>query len=305
MPPLRVVAAYVAVVLVWGTTWAAIKIGVDEVPPFIFAFARALAVASLLTLAAIAFHQRFPRTRRMLAVAVAVGLINTGWSWAIIFWAERFVPSGLVSVFGASAPVWTAFLAHFLVKGDRLSTLKVVGLLLGLGGTALLVGAPDAGEGPNALLATELLVLMPVTWAIAAVLQSRFLTRSAPIPIVAVGTWASVLVLAPLALLEAGEPQRWTAGSVLAFAYLVVFGTCFGMVVSLWLYRKLRPTTITLVQVIVPAEAILIGTFALGESVSARMLGGAALVAAAVALNAVAGGGAPAQAAPAAVAAAE
>jgi len=305
MPPLRVVAAYVAVVLVWGTTWAAIKIGVDEVPPFIFAFARALAVASLLTLAAIAFRQRFPRTRRMLAVAVAVGLINTGWSWAIIFWAERFVPSGLVSVFGASAPVWTAFLAHFLVKGDRLSTLKVVGLLLGLGGTALLVGAPDAGEGPNALLATELLVLMPVTWAIAAVLQSRFLTRSAPIPIVAVGTWASVLVLAPLALLEAGEPQRWTAGSVLAFAYLVVFGTCFGMVVSLWLYRKLRPTTITLVQVIVPAEAILIGTFALGESVSARMLGGAALVAAAVALNAVAGGGAPAQAAPAAVAAAE
>jgi len=305
MPPLRVVAAYVAVVLVWGTTWAAIKIGVDEVPPFIFAFARALAVASLLTLAAIAFRQRFPRTRRMLAVAVAVGLINTGWSWAIIFWAERFVPSGLVSVFGASAPVWTAFLAHFLVKGDRLSTLKVVGLLLGLGGTALLVGAPDAGEGPNALLATELLVLMPVTWAIAAVLQSRFLTRSAPIPIVAVGTWASVLVLAPLAVLEAGEPQRWTAGSVLAFAYLVVFGTCFGMVVSLWLYRKLRPTTITLVQVIVPAEAILIGTFALGESVSARMLGGAALVAAAVALNAVAGGGAPAQAAPAAVAAAE
>jgi len=305
MPPLRVVAAYVAVVLVWGTTWAAIKIGVDEVSPFIFAFARALAVASLLTLAAIAFRQRFPRTRRMLAVAVAVGLINTGWSWAIIFWAERFVPSGLVSVFGASAPVWTAFLAHFLVKGDRLSTLKVVGLLLGLGGTALLVGAPDAGEGPNALLATELLVLMPVTWAIAAVLQSRFLTRSAPIPIVAVGTWASVLVLAPLALLEAGEPQRWTAGSVLAFAYLVVFGTCFGMVVSLWLYRKLRPTTITLVQVIVPAEAILIGTFALGESVSARMLGGAALVAAAVALNAVAGGGAPAQAAPAAVAAAE
>ena len=305
MPPLRVVAAYVAVVLVWGTTWAAIKIGVDEVPPFIFAFARALAVASLLTLAAIAFRQRFPRTRRMLAVAVAVGLINTGWSWAIIFWAERFVPSGLVSVFGASAPVWTAFLAHFLVKGDRLSTLKVVGLLLGLGGTALLVGAPDAGEGPNALLATELLVLMPVTWAIAAVLQSRFLARSAPIPIVAVGTWASVLVLAPLALLEAGEPQRWTAGSVLAFAYLVVFGTCFGMVVSLWLYRKLRPTTITLVQVIVPAEAILIGTFALGESVSARMLGGAALVAAAVALNAVAGGGAPAQAAPAAVAAAD
>src|SRR5438309_3074165 len=227
MPPLRVVAAYVAVVLVWGTTWAAIKIGVDEVPPFIFAFARALAVASLLTLAAIAFRQRFPRTRRMLAVAVAVGLINTGWSWAIIFWAERFVPSGLVSVFGASAPVWTAFLAHFLVKGDRLSTLKAIGLGLGLLGTALLVGAPDTGEDANARVASVLLVLTAIAWAVSAVLQARFLTRSAPIPTVAVGTWASVVGLAPLALLQAGEPQRWTVASVLALAYLVVFGTFF------------------------------------------------------------------------------
>jgi drug/metabolite transporter (DMT)-like permease len=65
------------------------------------------------------------------------------------------------------------------------------------------------------------------------------------------------------------------------------------MVVSLWLYRKLRPTTITLIQVVVPAEAILIGTLWLGEPVSIRMLGGAALVVAAVALNAIAGGGTP------------
>src|SRR2546427_6939259 len=300
MPPIKVIAAYAAVVLVWGSTWAAIKIGIADIPPFVLAFDRAFAVAGILTVVALAFGQPFPRSRQTLAIAIVAGVINTGWSWAIIFWSEQFVPSGLVSVFGASAPVWTAFLAHFLVKGDRLSTLKVIGLGLGLLGTALLVGAPDTGEDANARLASVLLVLTAIAWAVSAVLQARFLTRSAPIPTVAVGTWASVVGLAPLALLQAGEPQRWTVASVLALAYLVVFGTCFGMVVSMWLYRKLRPTTITLVQVIVPAAAILIGTFALGESVSARMLAGAALVAAAVVLNAVAGGGAPAPAAPAA-----
>src|SRR5439155_9896831 len=160
-------------------------------------------------------------------------------------------------------------------------------------------------DGMAGLIATAMLALMAVSWAIAAILQSRFLTRVAPIPTVALGTWASVVLLSPLALGQLSEGAHWTPASVLAFLYLVVFGTCFGMVVSLCLYRKLRPTTITLIQVIIPAEAILIGTFALGESVSARMLGGAALVAAAVALNAVAGGGAPAQAAPAAVAAAD
>jgi drug/metabolite transporter (DMT)-like permease len=291
MPPLRVVAGYVGVALIWGSTWAAIKIGVNDVPPFVFALVRAIAVASLLTILAVALRQPFPRGKRTVAVAVVVGLINIGWSWAIIFWSEQFVPSGLVAVFGAAAPIWTAVLAHFMVKGDRLSALKIVGLVLGLAGTVILIGAPDAAEGTAGLIATVLLALMAISWAIAAILQSRFLTNVAPIPTVALGTWASVLLLAPLALPQMSGAQHWTVASLLAFGYLVVFGTCFGMVVSLWLYRKLRPTTITLIQVIVPAEAILIGTLWLGEPVTVRMLGGAALVVAAVALNAIAGSG--------------
>lgn len=294
MPPLRVIAGYVTVAAVWGTTWGAIKIGVADIPAFVFAFERAFAVAAVLTIAGFLLRQPFPRGARTIAVAVIVGLINIGWSWAIIFWAEQFVPSGLVAVFGSSAPVWTALLAHFMVKGDRLSALKILGLVLGIGGTVLLIGASEGPDGGVTTIATILLALMPVTWAIAAVLQARFLTRAAPITTVALGTWASVALLAPLALAQAGLPQRWTVASVLAFAYLVLFGTCLGMVLSLWLYRKLRPTTITLIQVIVPAEAILIGTLALGEAVTVRMLGGAALVVAAVALNAIAGGGAPA-----------
>jgi drug/metabolite transporter (DMT)-like permease len=293
MPSLRVVAGYVSVALIWGSTWAAIKIGVNDVPPFVFAFARAVAVAAVLTAIAVALRQPFPRGTRTIVIAVVVGLINIGWSWAIIFWSEQFVASGLVAVFGAAAPVWTAVLAHFMVKGDRLSAPKVLGLVLGLGGTVILIGAPDTGDGTAGLIATVLLALMPITWAIAAILQSRFLTRVAPIPTVALGTWASVLFLTPLAMPQVSSGQHWTSASILAFVYLVVLGTCFGMVVSLWLYRKLRPTTITLIQVIVPAEAILIGTVWLGEPVTARMLGGAALVVAAVALNAIAGGGSP------------
>lgn len=293
MPPLRVVAAYVSVALIWGSTWGAIKIGVSDVPPFVFAFLRAVAVASVLTIIALALRQPFPRGSRTVAVATIVGLINIGLTWAIIFWSEQFVPSGFVAVFGSAAPVWTALLAHFMVKGDRLSALKILGLVLGLGGTVLLIGAPDAADGMAGLIATGLLALMPITWAIAAILQSRFLTRVAPIPTVAVGTWASAVLLAPLALVQLPQAEHWTLASVLAFAWLVLFGTCFAMVVSLWLYRKLRPTTITLIQVVVPAEAILIGTLWLGEPVSIRMLGGAALVVAAVALNAIAGGGIP------------
>ncbi len=289
MPPTRVVIGYALQVLIWGSTWAAIKIGIVDVPPFIFALQRGIAVAVLLTVLALARRQRFPRGRELAAAAV-VGVFNTGTSWAIIFWSEQFVPSGIVSVFGATAPVWTAFLAHFLVRGDRLSALKLLGLALGLVGTALLVGAPETSDTANALIATGLLALMPITWAVAAILSARTLARSEPIATVASGTWVGALVLVPFALTELGQPLHWTLESLLAFGYLVVFGSCVGLVLNLWLYRKLRPTTASLTQVLIPAQAILIGTLWLGEPVGVRMLGGAALVVTAVVLNAIAGG---------------
>src|SRR5947199_6341491 len=152
MPPLPVVAGYVLLVLLWGSTWAAIKVGVASVPPFVFAFERAVAVSLLLTIVSVALGLRFPRDRRTFAAAAFAGVVNTGTSWAIIFWSEQYVPSGLVAVFGAAGPIWTAFLAHFFVRGDRLSRLKIIGLACGLVGIGVLVGAPDPGSRPEAFL---------------------------------------------------------------------------------------------------------------------------------------------------------
>lgn len=286
----RVLAAYVAMVLLWGTTWAAIKIGVANVEPWVFAFERAIVVSAVLTAVALVLRQPFPRHRRVLVAAVVAGVANIGFSWVVIFWAEQFVPSGLVAVFGATAPVWTAVFAHYLVRGDRLSPLKLVALALGLVGTALLVGAPSASEGPNALIATILLALVPMSWAVAAIIAARVLVQESPIPVIALQTWVGAIVLLPFALSQWSAPQRWGLEAGIAFAYLVIGGSCIGLVLNLWLFRRLRPTTVMLSQVLIPTQALLIGAFALGEEFTWRMLAGAALVVSAVAVNARAGG---------------
>ena len=286
----RVVAAYVAMVLLWGTTWGAIKIGVANVQPWVFAFERAIAVAVILTVVALLLGQRFPRRPRVLVAVAVAGLANIGFSWVVIFWAEQFVPSGLVAVFGATAPVWTAVFAHFLVRGDRLSRLKIAALALGLIGTALLVGAPSASEGPNALIATFLLALVPMAWAVAAILAVRMFQRESPIAVIGLQTWVGAIAILPFALSEWSAPQHWGLEAGLAFAYLVIGGSCIGLVLNLWLFRRLRPTTVMLSQVLIPTQALLIGAFALGEEFTWRMLVGAALVVSAVAVNARAGG---------------
>jgi drug/metabolite transporter (DMT)-like permease len=291
MPPLAVSLGYVLLIALWGSTWAAIKVGVDSVPPFVFAFERAVAVAIVLVGLSIALRHPFPRDRRVIVAAVVAGIFNAGSSWAIIFWSTQYVPSGLVAVFGASSPIWTAMLAHFLVRGDRLTATKVIGLVLGVTGIAVLVGAPDTSGRPEALAAGVLLTLMAVTWAIGAIVQNRELREGSPLPLVAIGASAGSVFLLPFAAAQAGESASWNVGVALSFGYLVIFGSCVGLVLQLWLTRRLRPTTMTLAQVVIPAQALLIGALALGEDITWRMLVGAALVLVAVALNAVAGGG--------------
>jgi len=288
-----VLAAYVAMVLLWGSTWAAIAVGVASVPPFVFALERAVAVAVLLTLLSLTLHLPFPRDGRTIAAAATAGLFNIGIPWAVIFWSEQFVPSGLVAVFGATFPIWTAILAHYLVRGDRLSRLKVGALALGLLGTAILAGAPIEGGGPNVLLATALLSVVPILWGMGAILAARYLSGSSPVPVVAIEVWASVVILTPFALSETSRPAVWTPAVIGAFLFLVVGGSCVGLVLNLWLYRKLRPTTVSLSQVLFAVQALLLGAVALGEQVTARMAVGALLVFAAVGLNARAGSGPP------------
>lgn len=292
MPPLSVFVGYIALVLLWGSTWAAIRVGVAAVPPFVFAFERAVAVSLVLSAVSMLMGLRFPRDGRTIAAAAFAGIINTGTSWAIIFWSEQYVPSGLVSVFGAAGPIWTAFLAHFMVRGDRLSPLKVFGLGLGVVGIAVLVGAPDPGSRPEAFVATALLALMPISWAFGTIVQVRVLHHGSgsPLPLVAIGTWAGALVLLPFALTELGARATWSLEVLAAFAYLVFFGSCVGLVLQLWLTRRLRPTTMTLSQLLISGQALVIGAIALGESITWRMLAGAALVAVALGLNAMAGG---------------
>lgn len=273
-------------VVVWGSTWAAIAVGVADVPPWTFALDRAILVAVLLGGLAIVLRLPFPREPRTLAIVAVSGAINSGISWAVIFWVVQFVPTGLVAVFGATAPIWTALLAHFVIEGERLSVAKLLAVAFGLLGIVVLVMASGQLEGDIGVASAVLLLVQQFGWAASGVLMARYLRDVSPIPAIAIGAAVGGLFLVPFALLEAGLPARWTPEAIFALLYLVFIGSAVGLVVNLWLYRRLRPTTVMLANLLVTVEAILIGALVLGETVSPGMLLGAVLVLIGIAMNA-------------------
>ena len=287
-PRLAVVAAYVAVVTIWGATWAFMKIGVAEVPPFTFALQRAVGTAVLLTAASLLLGLRFPSTPRTALAAAVAGVFATGVNWAVVFWAIQYVPSGAAAVLGSSAPLWTAVMAHFIVAGDRLSGRKALGLVCGIIGVGMIVLSPATLQDPGPLYAWILLAVAPVTWAVAAIISARYLTEASPMPTTALGAAAGAVVLMPFAGGEAVlSPLPAPAAGALLY---LVLASGVALTLSLWLYRRLRPTTVMLTQVLIPLQAVAIGVLLLGETLSLYMIGGALLVILAVVLNAFSGG---------------
>src|SRR5262249_25582637 len=181
----------------------------------------------------------------------------------------QLVPSGLVAVFGATGPIWTGLLAHFLVKGDRLSALKIAALALGFGGIVVLVAASGEIAGTTALFATLLCAVMPLGWAVAAVIMSRTLSDVSPIPAISIGSATGGVFLIPFALSEIGQTASWTPEAIAALLYLSWIGSGVGLVINLWLYRRLRPTTVMLAQLLITVEAVLVGPLALHQNVTA------------------------------------
>jgi drug/metabolite transporter (DMT)-like permease len=293
----KVVGGYVALVIIFGTGWAAISVGVHDVTPFVFGTVRAGLSSLVLTGLVIGRRLPWPRDGRTVVAALAASILFYGIGTAVVYWTEQYLPSGLVAVFGSSAAVWTALLAHFLVRGDRMSVLKIVGIGLGLLGIAILSGFRDATLRPHELIALILLTAWPVGIAAAIIIQVRNLGAGSPLTLTAIGSWGVFAFICPLAIVGWSSGQRhWTLPAVMALVYIALFPGALGQALQLWLTRKVRPTTNAFVQVLVPVVALFVGTVGLGESISARTWTGAALVLGVVTLNITAGRQSPATA---------
>jgi drug/metabolite transporter (DMT)-like permease len=267
----KALIAYLVVCVFWGSTYLAIKIGVTELPPFLFAGLRFLIAGLLLFAIARALGDRLPRRSDWATLAI-VGVLLLAGGNAFVVWSEQYVGSGIASVFVVTVAIWTALFDAIIPGGQSELTWRIIaGLLLGFFGTVLLVGATPAEilaadkRGPIAL------TLASASWALGTVYAKRHPTHASPY----MGAASQMIVGgATVALIGTalGEWPAWhlSARGVGAIAYLVVFGSILGYSAYSYALRHASATVVGTYAYVNPVIAVLLGWLLLREPVVGR-----------------------------------
>ena len=279
-------AAFLLLVAIWGTTWATIRVSLEGFPPFTGVAIRfAIAAAVLLALAK-ARGVRLGALRSERWLWWSNGLLSFCGSYAVVYWCEQWVPSGLASILFATFPLLVAVMAHVAIPGESLTLRALGGVAVGFAGVAVIFSEDFALlGGRKVLLASCVMLVSPFVSAISNVIIKRFGAGIHPVSLSSVPMAIAAGVMGALAwTLERDLPFAPTPRAWAALVYLAVFGSAVTFTLYYWLLSHVSATRASLIAYLTPVVAVAIGAIALDEPVTARTLGGSALVLAGVAL---------------------
>lgn len=267
--------------MVWGTTWVVIRIGLEDVAPLTFAALRTVLAAAVLLAIALAVDRRRRPPSAELRFWLLLGVPQMGLPYALIFWAEQWVPAGLTALLFATFPAFTAIAAHFMLRDEPLTAGKVSGSLLALVAVALLVSPSRGGAMPA--VAPVAILLASVSSSLGAVIVRRHGRATSTVWLTAVQVSAAALFLGALAIVfERGEPLHLTTSALVSIVYLslaVTVGCYLGL---FWLLKHLDATFVSMGVIFETAVGVFLGAMVLSEPLGARVFGGLALVAVSV-----------------------
>ncbi len=290
--------------LIWGTTWAAIRVGLSGIPPFTGVALRFGIGAAVLLGVGRAMGVSLRVSRGPAAPGAPAGapgaaapgfpwrvwLVNAGLTlfipFGILYWAEQWVPSGLASVLWATSPLWIALIAHFVLAGERMRAARLAGVLLGFAGVALIFSQDlRALGGPRLAGAAAMLLVAALSSAAGVVLVKRWgagvhALSTAAVPMVLAGAALGGLAWA----VERTRPVHLGFAPVAALLYLALVGSALAFTLYFWLLGRLPATTMSLINFMTPTTALLIGALAFGEPLTWQIVGGSALVVVGVAV---------------------
>ncbi|MBI5932006.1 MAG: EamA family transporter [Chloroflexi bacterium] len=278
----KIVVAFLAIYLIWGTTFLGIRIAVETIPAFMMAGLRFFLAGSTLLTITLAQGGHFPTLRHWRSAAIVGGLMLVS-GIGLVSFAEERIPSGLAALVVATIPIWMALLQWLAFGGKQPSRQVFTGLGLGFIGAILLFAPAFSTQADSDYLAgIGIVVVGAFSFA-----TGSLYSRRAPLPEdTRISTASEMLaggVLLMVVSLVVGEPSRVDIAlislrSILALVYLTVFGSIIGYTAYLWLLKTVEPAKVSTNFYVNPVIAVFMGWLVVGEKVTVTMIVATAII---------------------------
>jgi drug/metabolite transporter (DMT)-like permease len=285
-PRWQVLLAFAIIYFVWGSTFLAIRVGVHEVPPFLFAALRFLVAGSALFGWMLARGEPIP-TPRQWASACLMAILIFVCDYGFLFWAERRIPSGIAAVMMATIPAFMSLSEIAILRTQRLTGRLVVSLVVGLAGVAvLMLPSLRLGDAPIDRPGALACLFGAICWSVASALSRKLpLPASKPMNSGAqmlVGGLFLAITAASIGEFHDFHPAAVSTHAWLALLYLIVPGSIIGFTAYVWLLHHFSPTKVGTYAYVNPVVAVILGYFAGAEPLGPRTILGTLCVLASV-----------------------
>lgn len=276
---IRVWLGFVVVSTVWGSSWLAIKIGLESVPPLLGAGFRFVVACALLWLIIRWRKLTIPFTSDAKKVYLSMGFLTCTAPFALVYWGQQFIPSALGSILFAAFPFWVAFFSHFMLANERLDRYGLGGIIVGFIGVVIIFWGDFQLSDSRAILGMSAILLAVVVQALSLVQVKKWGHSVDPIVTNFVGMAIGMAALLSLGwILEAGQPVVLNTVSVLSILYLSIMGTVLAFVAYFWLLKRIDAVYLSLTAFINPIVAVVLGALVLGEKLGTTVFLGAFFV---------------------------
>ena len=272
----KILFPFIALCLIWGSTWYFIKISLNAgVPPF-FGVGFRFFLSGLLFFLIIFFRKEsIPFNKQAIKLYLSFGLLNFALSYGITYWATQYVYSSISSILWGLFPLFTSVMAHFMLKEDdneKLTSNKLKALFLGFIGMVFIGSNQSIDLQSQSFLAIMVLVGAIIIAAWPSVLYKKYNDVVGPYQMNAVCQVLTGVIMVSLSSLLKEDLSQivWTDQLLFASAYLVLFGGVISWGIYFWLYQYLSVTQVTYVAIFPPIVAIILGWIFLNEVLSTK-----------------------------------
>ncbi|MCG3119243.1 MAG: putative inner membrane transporter YedA [bacterium] len=280
-----VVFAWLALCMIWGSTWLFIKLGLRDLPPFTFVGLRFLLASSILGLVIYFRKIPLPKDRRDWRFMAWTGFLCFTVNYGLVFWGEQYISSGLAALLNATMPFFGMLIAHHFLPTERITPVKIGGVVLGTAGVGLIFSNQLRLQGTLALLASSGIVVGALAAAYANVLVKLRGKHLNPTVLSAGQMLFGFPPLLLTGMLTEGNPLHlnWTPLAIGALVYLTILGSCVAFMLYFWMLQRIQVTNALLLLLVMPLIAVTLGKLVNGEELTWRILVGGACIIAGVA----------------------